>query len=122
MRFIEQRGDLAEDHARFRHFCNLSATLDDAYQAGFENQQSLGFGAFREHGLTRAVACKRECGEPFRPDFGVHWRFPILLPSPMPTVKIPATYAEMMAMKQTASDARKPMYFYTDNDSQFEQL
>ena len=40
----------------------------------------------------------------------------------MPTVKMPTTYAEMMAMKQTASDARKPMYFYTDNDSQFEQL
>jgi hypothetical protein len=35
MRFIEQRGDLAG----FLHFCNLSATFDDAYQAGFENQQ-----------------------------------------------------------------------------------
>jgi hypothetical protein len=26
----------------------------------------------------------------------------------MPTVKMPTTYAEMMAMKQTALDARKP--------------
>ena len=99
MRFIEQRGYLAEDHAGFRHLCNLSATLDDAYQAGFENQKPPGFGAVREHGLTRAIACKRECGEPLLPDFGVHWRFPILLPSPMPTVKMPTTYAEMMAIK-----------------------
>lgn len=45
MRFIEQRGDLAEDHAGFLHFCNLSATFDDAYQAGFENQQLPRFGA-----------------------------------------------------------------------------
>ena len=27
--------------------------------------------------------------------------------SPTPSVKMPTTYAEMMAMKQTASDARK---------------
>jgi hypothetical protein len=31
MRLIEQRGNLAEDHARFRHLGDLSATLDDAY-------------------------------------------------------------------------------------------
>jgi hypothetical protein len=33
-------------------------------------------GTLREHGLTRAVTFKRKCGEPFLPDFGVHWGFP----------------------------------------------
>jgi hypothetical protein len=71
MRFIEQGGNLAENHPGFRYLGDLSATLDDAHYAGFEDQQPPVFVPSDSTVSTPAVACKWKCGEPFLPDLGV---------------------------------------------------
>src|SRR5579863_3143602 len=85
VRLIQERRKLAEDRAGLRYRGDLSAALDDADRAAFENEQLPGSAAFSEHGLAGAVAGERKRGKPSLPSFGFvdrrHGQLPPLLRS-----------------------------------------